>query len=308
MTNLRSLDLNLLTVFEAVYEGGSITRAAERLALSQSATSHALTRLRDACADELFVRVGQGIAPTPVAQRIFPDVKRALDGLRRSIAEARGFDPATSTRRFRIAIPHPNGPTWGLALRNAAAPAAPGVLLEFDTRTTPTDLPELMRSGDIDVAVDWIPAQGERFVQRHLFDDGIAFIARAGHPRAAPRMGADALRAETFVRIHRRSGRGSPPIQQLTDAIDALGLDWTLFVSEFLEVPYIVLTTDLIGYIPTSMAHVARKVGLLQVIETPLPAIAAPIFLLWHETRRADEGHRWLRELVAETVVASSAG
>lgn len=82
-----------MTVFEAVFEAGSITAAAERLALSASATSHAVARLRDACRDDLFVRLGQGIAPTPVARRIFPGIKEALEALRRSIEEARGFDP-----------------------------------------------------------------------------------------------------------------------------------------------------------------------------------------------------------------------
>jgi LysR family transcriptional activator for leuABCD operon len=306
MTNLRSLDLNLLTVFEAVYESGSIVRAAERLALSQSATSHAVTRLREACADDLFVRVGQGIAPTQVAQRIYPEIKRSLEGLRRSLAEARGFDPATSTRRFRIAIPHPTGPTWALALRAAAVAVAPGVRLEFDTRTTPSDLFELMRAGELDLAVDWVPAQGERFVSRRLFDDGLVFVARTGHPRATRKMGSDALRAEGFIRHRPRSGARSAAVQQLLDAIDALDLDWVLSLSEFLEVPYLVLTTDLIGYMPMSLWHAAQPSNLLQTIDTPLPSLAIPIFLLWHETRRADEGHLWLRDLVAGTVIANS--
>jgi hypothetical protein len=94
MINLRSFDLNLLIVFEAIFETGSIVRAADRLALSQSATSHAIGRFRDACQDDLFVRVGQGITPTPVALRIFPEVKKSLDGLRRSLGDARGFDLA----------------------------------------------------------------------------------------------------------------------------------------------------------------------------------------------------------------------
>ena len=115
MTNLRSLDLNLLAIFEAIFETGSIVRAAARVALSQSAVSHALGRLRDACGDDLFVRVGQGITPTQVAQSIYPQIKSSLDGLRRSLAEARGFDPSTSERHFRIAIPHPMGPMWAMA-------------------------------------------------------------------------------------------------------------------------------------------------------------------------------------------------
>ena len=102
MFNLRSLDLNLLTVFEAIYELRAVGGAADRLALSQSATSHALSRLRDTCKDDLFVRARQGLSPTSTAQEMYPAIKQALDALRATLAEASGFDPATSQRRFRI--------------------------------------------------------------------------------------------------------------------------------------------------------------------------------------------------------------
>jgi DNA-binding transcriptional LysR family regulator len=105
--NLRRLDLNLLTIFEAIYELGTVSGTADRLALSQSATSHALSRLRDACKDDLFVRANQGLAPTPVAQEMYPAIKQALDALRATLAETSGFDPGTSQRHFRISIPHP---------------------------------------------------------------------------------------------------------------------------------------------------------------------------------------------------------
>src|SRR5262245_32578800 len=107
MFNLRSVDLNLLTVFEAIYEVGTTTGAANRLALSQSATSHALSRLREACGEDLFVRTHKGLTPTPAAQALYPVVSKALVELRKSLAEAAGFDPAQSERRFRISIPHP---------------------------------------------------------------------------------------------------------------------------------------------------------------------------------------------------------
>jgi DNA-binding transcriptional LysR family regulator len=85
MFNLRSLDLNLLTVFEAIYELGSVSGAADRLALSQSATSHALSRLREACRDDLFVRARRGLSPTPAAQEMYRAIKQALDALRATL-------------------------------------------------------------------------------------------------------------------------------------------------------------------------------------------------------------------------------
>jgi DNA-binding transcriptional LysR family regulator len=96
MFNLRSLDLNLLTVFEAIYELGTVGGAADRLALSQSATSHALSPLREACNDDLFVRARQGLTPTPVAEAMYPTINQALEALRAGLGEARGFDPIRS--------------------------------------------------------------------------------------------------------------------------------------------------------------------------------------------------------------------
>ena len=154
MFNLRSLDLNLLTVFEAIYEIGTVSGAADRLALSQSAASHALARLRDACKDDLFARTQQGLSPTPAAREMYPAIKQALDALRAALAEASGFDPGTSQRRFRISIPHPMGPFYALDLQAAVAGVAPGVSLAFDTTTRPVNLEDSLRDGVVDIAID----------------------------------------------------------------------------------------------------------------------------------------------------------
>ncbi len=302
----RNLDLNLLTVFEAIYETGSITRGAVRLALSQSATSHALARLRDVCGDELFVRNGQGVIPTPVAQHIYPAIRRSLDGLRQSIGEARGFDPAISTRRFRIGIPHPMGPIWAMALQEIALAEAPGVVLRFDTQTLPYEQADRMRAGDLDLCVDWMPAEGPQFVNRKLFDDRLVFIARGGHPRATPGMTADALRKERFVRVHGRHGGPSDGVRVAHEAIHALDLDWALSVSEFLEVPFLVTHTELMGFITRSMVTTTADFAELQIIEGAMPDVPIPIFMIWHEPRRADKGHMWLRSLVESAVIAIS--
>ena len=182
MFNLRSLDLNLLTVFEAIYEVGTVSGAADRLALSQSAASHALARLRDGCKDDLFVRTPQGLSPTAVAREMYPAIKQALDALRATLAEASGFDPGTSQRRFRISIPHPMGPFYALALRTAAAAVAPGIVLSFDTVSLPVNLEDGLREGVVDIAIDWLPVGLDPFVNKKLFDDQLVLVARSDHP------------------------------------------------------------------------------------------------------------------------------
>lgn len=304
MTSLRGVDLNLLLVFEALYETRSVSRAGARLGLSQSATSHALARLREACRDELFLRAPTGMTPTPVANRIFPEIHTALDSLRHSVEEARGFDPATSTRRFEIAIPHPLGPEFALQIRDAAHAAAPAVKLRFDTRTLADDAPSLMREGLLDLAVDWIAAEDDRFVNRRLFDDSLVIVSRRDHPRAKPRMGWSELAQEEFVRCHRRAFERRP--KALTGKLWDLMAESRLTVSEYLEVPFVVSRTDYLGVLPKTMERIARRDFRMVVTEVPGPPIRIPIWLVWHEGRRRDAGHAWLRALVHREMQAAA--
>ena len=306
MFNLRSLDLNLLTVFEAIYEVGTVTGAADRLALSQSATSHALSRLREACNDELFVRVQQGLSPTPVAQAMYPVISKALDDLRTSLAEASGFDPAQSERHFRVCIPHPMGPFFALALRATAASIAPSIVLTFDTVSRPSGLEDDLRAGVVDVAIDWLPILLDPFVNQKLFEDRLVLLARSNHPSVNMSVTLGDLRKLEFVGGHPRRG-----IEQLPAAIGEfrkLGLNEVVVVSELLEIPGIVANTDLLGMFASSMAPLLQKGLGLQVLAIPLDLPTVPIHMIWHETRRKDAAHRWLRELVATELGRATAG
>ena len=135
MFNIRSVDLNLVTVFEAVYEEHSLSRAAVRLAMTQSAVSHAVTRLRALFRDELFVRQARGVLPTPTAHMVYAKVRSGLGLVREAIDELQGFDPKTSTRRYFITIPHPMGPMIALRLRERLATIAPNIDVAASTRS-----------------------------------------------------------------------------------------------------------------------------------------------------------------------------
>ena len=297
MFNLRSLDLNLLTVFEAIYETGTVSGASDRLALSQSAASHSLSRLREACRDDLFVRNRQGLSPTPVAKEMFPAIKQALDALRATLAEASGFDPGTSQRRFRISIPHPMGPFYALDLLKAAAAIAPSIVLTFDTVSRPVDLEDYLREGIVDIAIDWLPAELDPFINTKLFDDRLVLVARGGHPSINADVTLDGLLKAEFVGPHRR--REIDRLPKALREFDKLGVRETVRVSELLEMPIVVASTDLLGIFLSSMGSLVEKRLGLQVLPMPLELPPMPIYMIWHETRRHDTAHRWLREMVA---------
>jgi len=298
MFNLRSLDLNLLTVFEAIYEIGTVSGAADRLALSQSATSHALSRLRDACKDDLFARTNQGLSPTPAAKEMYPAIKQAPDVLRTTLAEASGFDPSTSQRRFRISMPHPMGPFYSLALRAAIATAAPSIVVTFDTVSRPVDLEESLRDGIVDIAIDWLPVELDPFINRKLFDDRLVLLARRGHPLVGAGLKMEELLKAEFVIIHHRREAANAPFA--IRELHQLGLYEAVHVSELLEIPTLVASTDLVGIFAASMGPIMEQQLGLQVLPLPLESPSLPIYMIWHETRRHDQAHRWLREVVAQ--------
>jgi DNA-binding transcriptional LysR family regulator len=306
MFNLRSLDLNLLTVFEVIYELGTVGGAADHLALSQSATSHALSRLREACRDDLFVRTRQGLSPTPVAKDMYPAIKQALDALRASLAEASGFDPGTSQRRFRISIPHPMGPFYAVALRTAAAVVAPDIVLTFDTVSRPVDLEDNLRDGIVDIAIDWLPVALDPFVNKKLFDDQVVLLARSDHPSAHPGITIENLRKAEFVTLHRRREIGHAP--QALEEVSRLICHEAVRVSELLEIPTVVASTDLLGIFLSSMGPLMKKRLGLQVFPIPLELPPMPIYMIWHETRRHDAAHRWLREVVEQELGSFAQG
>jgi len=301
MFNLRNLDLNLLTVFEAVYELGNVSDAADRLALSQSATSHALSRLREVCRDELFFRTHRGLSPTPVAKALFPAIDRALDALRESLTDACGFDPARAECHFEISIPHPMGPFYAIDLQAAVAAVAPGIVLAFDTASRPVALEDNLRDGIVDIAIDWLQVAMDPFVHRKLFDERLVLVARDGHPSVNAGVTIEGLRQEAFVTPRRRRD-----IEHLPPALREfykLGLKETVYVSELLEIPTVVASTDLLGVLPSSTAPLMEQRLGLQILELPVELPALPIYMIWHETRRNDAAHHWLRELVSAELV-----
>ena len=301
MANLRSLDLNLLTVFEAVYDSQNITEAAKRLGLTQSAASHALRRLREALRDDLFVRSSDGLKPTEAALSLYPAVRSALDGIRTAVAGKATFDPALARGTFRIAIPYVIGPFVGLRLEERIREEAPTVELNFDTRTIPVNLLSELEEGSTDVAIDWWTATEARFVNQHVFDDRLMLVVGRDHPRIREAPSLSALERESFVGLHRR-----PMHWDRALAIKALLAvrDWKIAfnVSEFIEVPLIVAETEFVSVMPLSMAGILEKTGIVRLLPFPAPLPPLDIKMTWHAGRRRDPGHMWLRRIVRREV------
>jgi DNA-binding transcriptional LysR family regulator len=296
MFNLRGVDLNLLPVFEAAYEERNLSRAARRLAMTQSAVSHALSRLRSVFRDELFVRQPWGVSPTPIAETIYAKLRGPLASVRESIAETRGFDPKTSGRRFVVGISHPLGPMIAVRLRERLAHAAPGVEIAFSTRSRPIELERAMREGRVDAAVDWLVPERGQFHDVTLFADAVVAVARKGHPALRRTRSTSDLKKGAFVSLRPRV-EGEHPVAGLREW-QRLELNFVLEVSEILEIFMVAGQSDLFGLIPRSMLKFADEFFGLRPLRAGPGKSSVPIKLVWHASRQADPAHAFLRKQV----------
>ena len=300
MFNIRSVDLNLLPVFEAVHEERSLSRAAVRLAMTQSAISHAMNRLRSVFRDELFVRQSRGVVPTPAADRIYANLRGALAAVREAVTETRGFDPGTSERRFHVSIPHPLGPMIVLRLQERLARIAPKVEVVASTRSRPIDLDRALREGRIDAAIDWLTPHGGQFNAALLFEDALIPVARKGHPVFRGPVSMKVLREGKFVQLRPRVD--AEDAAAAIQALQQLRFKVALEVSEILEIFMVASQSDLFGLIPRSMENVARGSFGLRVLRAFPGTMQLPIKLFWHTSREADPAHLFMRkELGAAT-------
>jgi LysR family transcriptional regulator, transcriptional activator for leuABCD operon len=302
MFNIRRVDLNLLPVFEAVYEEQSLSRAAVRLAMTQSAVSHAVTRLRTVFRDELFVRQARGVLPTPTADNVYAKIRGGLELVREAVNELQGFDPKTSTRRYFVAIPHPMGPMIALRLRERLAKIGPQIDVVASTRSRPIDLDRALREGRIDAAVDWLEPHGDQFHKTVLFDDTLVAVARDGHPALRHPASARILREGKFVTLRPRV-EGEHPVAGIREWRQ-LNLDIALEVSEILEIFMVASQSDLFGIIPRSMEKVARNLFGLRTLRESAQAAPVPIMLIWHASRDADPAHAFLRKELGAVATA----
>jgi len=191
-----SLDLNLLRVFEALIEERSVTRAGERLGLTQSAVSHALNRLRLNLGDELFVRTSDGMRPTPWALEAGPKVSRALQLMQRALAPSE-FDPATSDRRFALGMsPYLSAVLAPGLVRKfrGLAPRAELVLRHQEKSVT-----EGLDSGRVDIAIGAFGRSSDRFDRCVLFQEQLVWVVRRAHPLADQELTLERLAAEPHL-------------------------------------------------------------------------------------------------------------
>jgi len=298
MIEPHQIDLNLLAVFQEVYRERQISSAARRLGLSQSAVSNALARLRKLFGDELFVRTGQGMQPTPLAASLAEPVGAALAQVALALNQTSAFDPATSTRRFTIAMTDVGEVHFMPALIERCRLAAP--LLQISSRRAGSvNLKEEMESGRVDLAVGPFEDISDALYQRLLFRQPYVSMLRRGHPLTSGEVGLDRFAAAEHLIVDSNEA----PYDRINQLLEKAGVGaGTRFrVPHFTAVPYIVGASDLVVTVPLKLAERAGAPFGLAWITPPLRLPTLQTNMFWHRRYNQDPGNQWLRGLVVDT-------
>jgi DNA-binding transcriptional LysR family regulator len=292
--NLRSVDLNLLTVFDAVYAEGNLGRAAQRLAMTQPAVSNAIARLRAMTRDPLFVKANRGVSPTPFARRLHGPVRDALELIRGGLSGAGEFDPARSKRDFVVATGYGLEVVAGPAFLAWARAHAPGVRISGRLIGHRETVWSELREGVLDVAVDVVLPAAKDFVTEPLMDADVVVIARRGHPRVRERLTLEGYLAERHVVLRPKSAEEMQ--LAVRRKLHDLDRDVALEVSSTLALAVVVGECDALGVVGRVVAEKLADRLRLRIFPAPLPLPKVAVHLVWHRSREKDPGHRWLRD------------
>ena len=305
-----SLDIPALRCFVALMRERSVTRAAERLGLSQPAVSHILARLRQHFSDALLVRAATGMVPTARALEIdvaARDIVAAVDRLARP---GRTFDPALERSTFVITIPEYFERVLAPALMARLQTEAPGVSVELRA-PNPGLARTWLDSGEVDFRLAWIhdPRPESRFAR--LPEDRLVCLVRERHPSVGERLGIGDFFDLPHVRpaIAVAPGLSADPASVTLEQYIGLPhrgrhrarrLRVTLRAQSFATIPYVVAQSDAIATVPERLARTIDPRLPVRVLRPPIALPALRGALYWHERSNADPRHRWFRRLLLD--------
>jgi len=296
---MAELDLNLIPYLVALEDMRNVSRAAERLGVSQPRVSTALGRLREYFNDPLFVRTSRGMEPTPRALALIPAAREALARIEKGMLESQDFDPATSTHTFSLALSDVGEIVFLPRLLQLFAKRAPHANLR-SVSLPPAHVERGLESGDIDLAVGYFPdLSGNNFFQQRLFTHRFICLMRSDHPLAGT-----PLTLEQFIglghAVVRAEGRSQEVLEQYLEK-KRIRRRAVLETPHFMSLPFILARTDLIATVPHAIgfAYVSEHAS-ITLVEPPLPLPRFDLRQHWHRKFHNDPRAGWLRSVVAE--------
>jgi DNA-binding transcriptional LysR family regulator len=288
------IETALLVLFDEIYQTQSVTRAAEKLDVSQPTVSVWLAKLRRALADPLFVRTAGGMKPTPRAEATIGPVRDAL-ALLRGLAGTASFDASTARRVFRLCMTDASHITLLPRLLAHLRTIAPGVGLAVAPIDASTA--RALEAGEADLALGFVAGLESGFYEQALYKQDFVCLVSARHPRLRDTLTLRNYREEAHVAV--LSSTSYPMInaalkrQKITRRVH-------LELPGFLGLAAIVSSTDLVATVPRTIGETLARNGELRVVPCPVKLTTFSVKQYWHARYHHDPGHRWLRARCAE--------
>lgn len=297
---LKNIDLRLVSLIGELNRTRNVSAAAQKLALSQSTVSMALARLRKHFDDPLFVRTSTGMEPTPRGAELIEVMKNAEFYMRQALEHRSVFDPLKSTHEFQLCSTDIAQltllPTLMKRLRRSG-PSMSVTLRNISDRTHTQ-----LESGEVDLAVGFIPPMGAGFCGQRLFQDRFVCALRYDHPRVDKTLTVDQFERECHVAVT-TSGTGHSIVEETIET-NHIRRQVGLRVTSFTGLAPILANTDLIAILPEQLGMFFAQAGRIKLVELPFSIPSYHIYQLWHERLRHDPANRWFRKLIAELFMA----
>jgi DNA-binding transcriptional LysR family regulator len=300
MAHLSRLDFNLFVVFDAICSAGGVTEAARQLNLSQPAISHALSRLRDAFDDPLFVRQGRRLSPTPRARKIIAPIRQALQELKGTLETDEKFVPGTARKRFTIGVRDLIESSLLPNLMLRILPLAPHVDIAA-IKANRRGLEAELAAGHVDAAIDVLLPMSSDVGRMRVSTQPLKVIARRGHSKIQSKLSLKGyLAAEHIVVSARRRGQSVEDFE-----LGRRGLERRIRLrsQHYFAAARVVSQTDLLCTMSEQAALVVGKLFRTQILAFPLAAPEFDLFLYWHKNVESDPANSWLRQQVLDSIL-----
>lgn len=294
--NLRSVDLNLLTLFDALLEERQLSRAANKLGMSQSAASNALARLRVTFKDELFVRTREGMIPTPKAQTLALHVRAGLNSIQAALSEDSEFDPETTVRNFKLLLNDFIEPVLLPTLLKEIQSRGDNLGLESYSSQRSEYLDQV-RKAQIDFYFDQKAEEDGQMECLKVYEETLSVIVRSDHPRLTDALNIDDYLREKHIIFTNHDGRKTS-LDIALEAHQPLQRKPLVQASHLSIVPNLVVQSDALATMPTQVAKRFTRTHDLKAFDFPLPIKPLPLYMMWHKALNHDKAHQWLKELI----------
>ncbi len=297
-TNLTNIDLNLLVILDKIYSERSLTMAGKKLFMTQSAVSHALSKLRDHFQDRLFMRRGNSMEPTPLCITLHQNISPCIKSILQSLDDRGEFTPSTSQRTFCLGLSDYLCKLLLPGILDRLAKEAPGISIRV-VQTTYEQRAQMLLNGKLDIFLGCTRDYGSGVLQELLFEDREVCLVRNEHPVKGEVMTEDEMADCDFAALSlSESGLGF-----LEDFLYRKGVQRRIkiVVQQETVIPTLVENSDLVGSLAERLAKMHTQKGKLRIIKLPLSNTTFEVFQHWHSLTNDDPAHKWMRKIIKET-------